>query len=124
MGGDPRVDHPRHLRLARVCAFLYDLAGHPGSLANAWVNAGLDGQLVRSCTTGSVVLRLMADALQNNLDDLDAVMAETGDVMRECLNQIVTGEEFQRRWYAGEVADDLRDEVRAVDALMRTGYWN
>ena len=66
----------------------------------------------------------MADALQNNLDDLDAVMEEKGDVMRECLNQILTGEEFQRRWYAGEVADDLRDEVRAVDALMRTGYWN
>lgn len=35
----------------------------------------------------------------------------------------LTGEEFRRRWYAGEYAFDLREDVRALDQLMRTGHW-
>ena len=35
----------------------------------------------------------------------------------------LTGEEFRRAWYAGAFATDPRAEVEAIDALMRTGYW-
>jgi hypothetical protein len=36
----------------------------------------------------------------------------------------LTGEEFRRRWYAGEYDHDLREEVRALDQLMRSGQWD
>jgi hypothetical protein len=35
----------------------------------------------------------------------------------------ITGQEFRRRWWAGQYRDDDRPETRALDALMRTGSW-
>ena len=35
----------------------------------------------------------------------------------------LTGEEFRRRWYAGEYKLDLRQPVRLLDHLMRSGHW-
>jgi len=35
----------------------------------------------------------------------------------------LTGEEFRRRWYAGEYKLDLRPPVRLLDQLMRSGHW-
>lgn len=35
----------------------------------------------------------------------------------------LTGEEFKRRWYAGEYLTDTRPAATALDALMRTGHW-
>jgi hypothetical protein len=36
----------------------------------------------------------------------------------------LTGEEFRRRWYAGEFSQDSRPAVLALDELMRTGEWH
>lgn len=35
----------------------------------------------------------------------------------------LTGEEFRLRWHDGVYEFDLRDEVRALDRLMRSGRW-
>jgi hypothetical protein len=35
----------------------------------------------------------------------------------------LTGEEFRRHWYDGLYKLDGRDEVRALDQLMKTGRW-
>ncbi len=35
----------------------------------------------------------------------------------------LTGEEFKRRWYAGDFRDDKRASVIALDGFMRTGTW-
>ena len=35
----------------------------------------------------------------------------------------LTGEEFRRHWYEGLYKLDGRDEVRALDRLMKTGRW-
>lgn len=35
----------------------------------------------------------------------------------------LTGEEFRRHWYDGLYKLDDRDEVRALDQLMKTGRW-
>jgi hypothetical protein len=35
----------------------------------------------------------------------------------------ITGQEFRHRWYGGIYDLDQRDEVRALDQLMRTGSW-
>lgn len=35
----------------------------------------------------------------------------------------LTGEEFKRRWYAGEFIGDGRPPVRMLDRYMRTGLW-
>jgi hypothetical protein len=34
----------------------------------------------------------------------------------------MTAEEFKRRWYAGDYANDIRPEVLTLDTLMRTGH--
>jgi hypothetical protein len=35
----------------------------------------------------------------------------------------ITGQEFRRRWWEGQYRDDDHPAVRALDTLMRTGYW-
>lgn len=35
----------------------------------------------------------------------------------------ITGQEFVRRWYAGQYKQDDRDQVRALNELMQTGEW-
>jgi hypothetical protein len=35
----------------------------------------------------------------------------------------LTGEEFRRNWCEGLYELDVRDEVRALDQLMKTGRW-
>ena len=35
----------------------------------------------------------------------------------------ITGQEFRRRWYAGEYRSDSRPVIIALDHLMRTGHW-
>lgn len=35
----------------------------------------------------------------------------------------ITGQEFRRRWYAGQYRHDDRPAVAALDTLMRTGHW-
>jgi hypothetical protein len=35
----------------------------------------------------------------------------------------LTGEEFRRKWWAGEYRDDPRPRAAVLDHLMRTGQW-